>query len=127
MKNFLIFSCLNRVDFFILLSSIPGSANRFLVHPARGGSSGPIRVSRPHVAMLKARHESACARGDTGAGIQLPGDATSLGIPEASNRSTPKVPKNKTFTRSCFWGDIYRTEKISPKKNISAKQNLSAM
>ena len=54
-------------------AAIPHAVDR-AVRSAFGG---------PHVAMLKARHqngrESACAHGDTGAGIQLPGDATSLG------------------------------------------------
>jgi hypothetical protein len=56
----------------------------------RRGTAIPHAVDRavrsafggPHVAMRKAGHqngrESACARGDTGAGIQLPGDATSF-------------------------------------------------
>jgi hypothetical protein len=70
-------------------AAIPQAVDR-AVRSAFGG---------PHVAMLKARHqngrESACAHGDTGAGIQLPGDATSLGPflrpPIAQRRRCPKI------------------------------------
>jgi hypothetical protein len=58
----------------------PGQARHG--HPARGGSSGPIRVWRAPCCDAESKapngRESACARGDTGAGILLPGDATSL-------------------------------------------------
>jgi hypothetical protein len=46
-------------------------------HPARGESIGPIRVWRAPCCDAESK-ASPYARGDTGAGIQLPGDATSL-------------------------------------------------
>ena len=47
------------------------------------------------------------------------------GIPKALNRSTPNVPKNKALRDRAF-RKYCGEHHISPKKNISAKQNISA-
>jgi hypothetical protein len=47
------------------------------------------------------------------------------GIPKALNRSTPNVPKNKALCDRAF-RKYCGEHHISPKKNISAKQSISA-
>ena len=95
MKNFLIFSCLNRVDFFYL-SSIPGSANRFL----RCGSAaefamaddGNRSVAAPAIDGNRSSAESIYAGGAAGSWRRIRRTTATAGtgaaaIPHAMDRA----------------------------------------